>query len=81
VAQRFCLADEPEPAVLGGRLAILRDAYGEALPPLAPMMRRAAWLSIATVVDLAGGGVVTAESELAKFVRLERQARALDGVV
>lgn len=52
------------------------------MPPLAPMMRQAAWFTLATIVDLRiSQGVVTPLSECDKFIRLERQARAFEGVL
>lgn len=82
LVQRFCLADEPTPFVRGERLEVVERAYGRPLPPLAGMMRQAAWFSLAVLLDLRlSEGLQTPLSEYDKFVRLERQARALEGVL
>lgn len=78
LVQRFCLRDNPPVSVVLERLALVADGYGKPLPPLAPMMRQAAWFLVATIVDLRITGVITPTSEYDKFVRLERQARALE---
>jgi hypothetical protein len=80
LVQRFCLRDEPQPGVLGRRLAAVTEGYGETLPRLAPVMRQLAWQAIAVVVHLRHSqGVVTPSAEWDKFVRLEEQARSLHG--
>lgn len=82
LVQRFCLLDDPPPAVRRERLSVVADAYGGLGPDLPAMMRQAAWLSIAAIVDLrASQAAVTPTDEYDKFVRLERQARALEGVL
>lgn len=79
--QRFCLYDDPPRAVGLQRLSIVANAYGRPLPILAKMMRQGAWFSIVTILDMRISlGIVTPVSEYDKFVRLARQARALEGV-
>lgn len=79
--QRFCLYDDPSPAVAGERLSVLANAYGGPLPSVAGLMRQAAWFSMATIVELRlSQGVVTPGIEYDKFVRLERQARAFEAL-
>lgn len=75
--QRFCLHDEPSMRVARQRLEVLAQAYGGPLPRLSPMMRQAAWWSIATLVELRlTEGLLAPLDEYNKFVRLEQQARA-----
>lgn len=82
LVQRFCLRDDPPPSIRRQRLAVVADAYGSPLPGLATMMRQAAWCSIAAIVDLRmSQGAVTPTDEYDKFVRLERQSRAFEGVL
>ncbi len=82
LVQRFCLFDDPSPSVRLQRLSVVANAYGGPLPDLTAMMRQAAWLSIAAIVDLRRSqGAVTPTDEYDKFVRLERQTRAFEGVL
>lgn len=75
LVQRFCLADNPSRPTLAARLARIGAAYGSALPPLAPMMRQAAWFNVALILQLRlGEGLVTPLEEYDKFVGFERQA-------
>lgn len=75
--QRFCLADDPDPAGLRQRLSQFAQGYG-ALPKLGPAMREAAWYVIAQIAHLGGRGIETPESECEKFVRLEGQGAMLE---
>jgi len=82
LVQRFCLRDDPSRSVGLRRLAIVAEAYGDSLPALAAMMREAAWLSVATIVELrVSQGVVTPVGEYDKFVRLAHQACAFEGIL
>lgn len=82
LVQRFCLRDKPSPAVALERLAVIAEGYGGSLPKLAPMMRQAAWFTLATILDIRSTqGVVTPIAEYDKFVELERQALTYEGVV
>lgn len=81
LVQRFCLRDDPPLSVALERLAIVEAAYRKPLPPLALMMRQAAWFTVATIVGLRISGVITPVSEYDKFVELERQARAFEGLI
>jgi Ser/Thr protein kinase RdoA (MazF antagonist) len=82
LVQRFCLRDHPAPPEARRRTATVAAGYGRFLPELATMMRQAAWFTMATIVDLrAGQGIVTPEAECEKFVQLERQACAYEGVL
>jgi hypothetical protein len=80
--QRFSLFDDPPPEVIRRRLEIISSGYGKKLPPLVPIMRQAAWYSIAIIFHLfTDEGVVTPLEECNKFVRLEEQARRYEGIV
>ena len=82
LVQRFCLRDTPSPSVARQRVAIVADAYGSPLPELAPIMRQVTWFTMATILDLrTNQGIVTPVEEYDKFVRLERQALAYEGVL
>lgn len=82
LVQRFCLWDDPSPSIRRQRLSVVADAYGSPLPRLAATMRQAAWFSMAAIVDLRmSQGAVTPTDEYDKFVRLERQSRAFEGVL
>ena len=82
LVQRFCLRDNPPPPTALQRLAVVADGYGSPLPVLAPIMRQAAWFTMATIVDLRiSQGVMTPVTECDKFVRLERQALNYKSVV
>ncbi|MFQ5801311.1 MAG: phosphotransferase enzyme family protein [Candidatus Methylomirabilales bacterium] len=82
LVQRFCLRDHPLPSTALQRLAAVVDGYGDPLPELAPMMRQAAWFNMTVIVDLrTSQGILTPVSECDKFVRLERQARAYEGLL
>jgi hypothetical protein len=79
LVQRFCLGDDPAPGVARRRVSTAADAYAGPWPRLAPMMRQAAWFSVAVIVEARTAyGVITAADEYDKFVRLERQARAFE---
>lgn len=80
LVQRFCLGDNPSPEILSERLDMITVHYGP-LPPLAEMMRQLAWMSMAAIVDFQIQGITVPLSEYEKFVRLEKQARKLIGVV
>jgi hypothetical protein len=82
LVQRFCLFDDPAPARARERLALVSRAYGPRVVDLAGMMRQAAWFSIAAILDMRlSQGIATPVAEYDKFVRLERQARAFEGVL
>lgn len=80
--QRFSLFDDPPPEVIGRRLEVISLGYGKKLPPLVPLMRQAAWYSIAIIFHhFINKGVVTPLEECNKFVRLEEQARRYEGIL
>lgn len=80
--QRFCLTEGQTAGDIERSIGIVSRHYGQPLPPLAGMMRQAAWTAMAVIADLhISGGVVTPVEEYDKFVRLERQARRLEGVL
>ena len=81
LVQRFCLADAPDESAMRNRLSAVREAYGAAVPGLAEMMRQTSWFSMAILVDYHQRGIVSPQSEFAKFVRLEREARALTPIL
>jgi len=82
VVQRFCLRDHPLQSVVLERAVVLAESYGSPLPDLAPMMRQAAWSTMATIIDMRiFKGVSTPISEYNKFVRLERQGRSFEGLL
>lgn len=82
LVQRFCLFDDPTPAVARERLAIVSRAYGPRVADLAWMMRQAAWFSVAAILDMhLSQGIVTPPTEYDKFVRLERQSRAFEDLL
>jgi len=82
LVQRFCLYDKPSTVTLLDRIAVVAEKYGSPLPRLAPMMRQAAWFTMATLIDLRRfRGVVAPISEYDKFVRLEREGDSLEGQV
>lgn len=82
MVQRFCLWDSPGDYALKQRLHRVVTGYGTPLPELAPKMRQIAWFTIATAIDLcASDQIVTPDAEFDKFVRLERQAAAYEGVL
>jgi len=81
LVQRFCLRDNPTPQVASQRLDHIRKYYGP-MPTLADMMRQLAWYSMASIIEFrVYQGISVPASEYDKFVRLERQARALIGVL
>lgn len=79
--QRFCLSDTPGEAVLRERLLVVREAYGSPVPGLAEMMRQTAWFSMAILFDYHQRGIISPVAEYDKFVRLEKQARELAGIL
>lgn len=73
--QRFCLQDEPDHNTLNTRLKCITESYGEKLPDLRSMMQQIAWFAMAVILDIrVKQNIVSAQGELDKFVRLERQA-------
>jgi hypothetical protein len=76
--QRFCLAQNPDAALLEKRLAAVREAYGSPVPRLAEMMQQTAWFSMAVLLDYQRRGIDNGVLEYQKFVRLEEQARRLE---
>ena len=82
LVQRFCLSDEPSLELARQRLHLVADGYGVALPPLAEMMRQAAWHSLATLLWLRfEEGIVAPAQEYDKFVHLEQQVACYEGVL
>ena len=80
--QRFSLSDNPDRVTLMDRLELIAKEYGRPLPKLAETMRQASWLAMAVIFDLyITYNIVTPLSEYEKFVRLERQARNLEGIL
>ena len=76
--QRFCLHDDPPPALFRTRLSAFESGYGAPVPDLRPMMRQIAWLITAVLIELCvEGRQIKPAAEYAKFVRLERQAANL----
>jgi Ser/Thr protein kinase RdoA (MazF antagonist) len=81
MVQRFCLHDNPSAEMIQQRLDVVASSYGS-LPPLAPMMRQLSWYSMAVILETeVFHGIRVSQTEYEKFVRLERQARTLVGVL
>lgn len=82
LVQRFCLGGNPDRNVALHRVSQVAEGYDGPLPEMAPMMRQAAWLSMAVILDLRiTSGVVSPVSELDKFVTLEQQANSYVGIL
>lgn len=80
--QRFCLRDSPSAAIAQQRIRIIFDAYGRPASDLVFMMRQVAWFSIAIIVDLrVSQGILTPLAEYDKFIKLEQQACAFQGIM
>jgi len=80
--QRFCLQDNPPPPKIKERLKTMTAAYGEAIPPLALMMRQISWFSMCVILDLVTNSLIsTPLSEYNKFISLEHQAESLNGTI
>ena len=80
--QRFCLQDNPDEATIFDRLTVIKKEYGGPIPKLASMMRQLAWFSVAVILDFRlNHNILTPISECEKFVRLERQAKALENIL
>ena len=75
LVQRFCLHDDPEPAVAARRLAVVSGVFGKMDREVFEMMRQIAWFSIA-ILTLAWRRrrLHAPRQEYEKFVRMERQA-------
>lgn len=80
--QRFILRGNPSTFEIGTRVSAFEKGYGKKMPPLSDMMRQIAWFTMAVVFDLLlNHSIITPITELDKFVRLERQAFSLKGVI
>jgi hypothetical protein len=77
--QRFCLKDCPDQRVLASRCRIIGKYLSFEPAQVGRMIRQAAWMSMATLLDLRiRQGVLSPKAEYEKFVRLEEQALLLD---
>ena len=82
LVQRFCLHDDPPISVARERCSIVSKAYGTTVVGLSEMIRQAAWLSVAAILERhVSQGIKTPLEEYEKFVRLERQTRTYESVL